>query len=268
MSDFKGLRPTTLVLIHGAWAGSWIWQTLTPLLAEENIKVIAPDMPGTPVNPDARLSLEGCVDEVLACCAGLEGPLFLLGHSGGGVIATQAAETLGGRASGVIFVAGMMLPSGRGFAELVAELAGQFPEAAGIGPHLHWNADRSVSSVPASAARDIFLQDLPPAQADAAAARLSPQPEATRALIPCWTEEGFGRLPRLYVEALQDRSVILPAQRLMQRRVPGARVVSLDTGHVPQVAAPQALARVILAFMNDYAIHSFQDRNAGIQDPA
>jgi len=67
-------------------------------------------------------------------------------------------------------------------------------------------------------------------------------------LIPTWSPERFGRLPRLYVEAKKDRSVVLPVQRRMQQLVPGAEVVSLDTGHVPQVAAPEAVASALAAF--------------------
>jgi pimeloyl-ACP methyl ester carboxylesterase len=61
--------------------------------------------------------------------------------------------------------------------------------------------------------------------------------------------ERFGRVPRLYVKALDDRSVILAAQRQMQRLVPGARVVSLPTGHAPQFSAPERLAGAIVPFL-------------------
>ena len=50
----------------------------------------------------------------------------------------------------------------------------------------------------------------------AAAQRFCSQPEGTRALVANWTAERFGRLPRLYVEATEDRSVVLAVQRKMQ----------------------------------------------------
>lgn len=245
------MREPTLVLIHGAWAGSWVWDAIRPMLDASGIRVVTPDMPGSTAHPAEgdQLSLQGCVDHVLQCCADVHGPLFLLGHSGGGVIATQAAEAISERVSGVIYVAGMMLPSGLGFAELTAELRRDIPEAAGITPFLEWSAGRDSSRVPLKAARELFLQDLPGEAAFLAAAKFGEQPEGTRAMIPSWTEERFGRLARLYVEALQDRSVIPAAQRRMQALVPGARVVSLDTGHVPQASAPRALADVIFSFI-------------------
>ncbi|QIB51331.1 alpha/beta fold hydrolase [Pseudomonas sp. OIL-1] len=245
------MREPTIVLIHGAWAGSWIWDPIRPMLDASGIRVLTPDMPGSSAHPAEgdQLSLRSCVDHVLECCADVGGPLFLLGHSGGGVIATQAAEAISERVIGVIYVAGMMLPSGLGFAELTAGLRREIPEAAGITPFLEWSADRQTSRVPLNAAREIFLQDLPEEAAFAAAGKLGAQPEGTRAMIPHWTEERFGRLARLYVEARKDRSVILAAQRRMQQLVPGAHVASLDTGHVPQASAPRALADVIFSFI-------------------
>nr|WP_289095252.1 hypothetical protein [uncultured Halomonas sp.] len=101
---------------------------------------------------------------------------------------------------------------------------------------------------PGEAVCEIFLQDLPRDQAMAAAQRFCSQPEGTRALVANWTAERFGRLPRLYVEATEDRSVVLAAQRKMQALVPGAQVVSLPCGHVPQVVQTAAVAEALLAF--------------------
>lgn len=240
-----------LVLIHGAWAASWVWAELRPLLERQGVKTLALDLPGTAANPanTDELSLEACVRYVEQRCAELSGPLFLVGHSGGGVIATQVAEQLHMRLSGVIYIAGMMLPSGLGFAQLCADLSPCEPTASGIGPFLQWNAEHSASRVPPAAACRIFLHDLPVAQARVLAERLDWQPEATRSLVAQWTADRFGRLPRLYVEARQDRSVVLAAQRRMQALVPGAEVASLDCGHVPQASAPSALAEALIPFV-------------------
>jgi len=240
----------TFVLIHGAWAASWVWDSLRAVLQDQGHAVITPDMPGNSRNPATpeQFNMQGCVAQVQVCCAQVSGPLIIVGHSGGGVIATQVAETMAERVAGVAYIAGMMLPSGLGFAELSDEAQKQHPQAAGIWPHLQWSADRQSSTVPPQAVCEVFLQDLPHEQAMAAAQHFCPQPEGTRALIADWTPERFGRLPRLYIEATQDRSVVLPAQRRMQQLVPGAEVVSLETGHVPQVTATDAVAEALLAF--------------------
>jgi len=244
--------PITAVLIHGAWAGGWVWETITPYLEERGFRVLAPDLPGCGPrlgNP-AEASIERCVADLEKQLEGVKGPLLLVGHSGGGAVATQLAEAISERVIGVAYLAGMMLPSGTGFGDVVGEMVKDFPEASGIGPFLDWEADGQVSRVQAPAIRNIFLQDVSAQVAEQAISRFTPQAEGSRALVPSWTQVRFGQLPRLYVEALQDRSVVLPVQRRMQQLVPGAKVVSLDTGHVPQVAAPAAVADALAEFVS------------------
>jgi len=179
----------------------------------------------------------------------VEGPLLLVGHSGGGAVATQLAEAIPERVIGVAYLAGMMLPSGTGFGQIVSDMREQYPEASGIGPFLTWEDNGQVSRVPADAIRQIFLQDVSESIAEQAIPRFNPQAEGSRMLVPHWTDARFGKLPRLYIEARQDRSVILPVQRRMQQLVPGASIVSLDTGHVPQVAAPGCVALALAEFV-------------------
>ena len=243
----------TAVLIHGAWAGGWVWETITPYLEEHGFRVLAPDLPGCGArlgNP-AEASIDRCVADLEKQLEEIKGPLLLVGHSGGGTVATQLAESIAERVIGVAYLAGMMLPSGTGFGEVVGEMVKEFPEASGIGPFLEWEADGLVSRVQPSAIRNIFLQDVSEQVAEQAICRFTAQAEGSRALVPRWTQARFGQLPRLYVEALQDRSVVLPVQRRMLQLVPGARVVSLNTGHVPQVAAPEPVADALAEFVSD-----------------
>lgn len=242
----------TAVLIHGAWAGGWVWDTITPYLEARGFRVLAPDLPGcgARLGDPATASLTGCIDDLEQQLSAVAAPLLLVGHSGGGAVATQLAEAISERVVGVAYLAGMMLPSGTSFGEVVAEMVDDYPEASGIGPYLEWEAEGQVSRVPAHAIRDIFLQDLSSAIAQQAIPRFGPQAEGSRALVPHWTPERFGQLPRLYVEARQDRSVVLPVQHQMQQLVPGAQVASLDTGHVPQVAAPESVADALAKFVS------------------
>ena len=67
-------------------------------------------------------------------------------------------------------------------------------------------------------------------------------------IIPSWTPAGAGTVPRLYIEALQDRSVPIGVQRTMQRLVPGAQIASIDTDHAPQLSAPETVIELLLNF--------------------
>ena len=100
------------------------------------------------------------------------------------------------------------------------------------------------------AALAYFFHDCPPADAVAAAQRLTPQPDGGRTVRAHLTAERFGRVPRLYIEADADRSVIPACQRRMQALVPGAQVVTIPTGHAPQLATPELLAEALIPFLS------------------
>lgn len=240
-----------VILIHGAWQGGWAWDRFLPMLAEAGFDADAIDLPGNGSDrtPAADVSLDLYVAHVGTRIEAGEGPVAVVGHSGGGVIASQVAEQFCERVSGVAYVTGMMLPDGGTFGGVVGDLAEQDPAAAGIRPHLLWSDDRLTSTVPADAAREIFYHDCDPADARAACAMLVPQPEGGRAISPRLTAGRFGTVPRLYVEARRDRSLVLAAQRRMQALVPGAEIATLDSGHAPQLAMPEKLAACVIPWL-------------------
>ena len=250
MSDFD-----PVILIHGAWQGSWAWARFVPYLQAAGFVTHAVDLPGNGVDGSdpADVTFEACLQHAFGVVKSFGRPDSLVAHSGGGLLATAFAERWPEHVSRLVYVAGMMLPGGESFEDIVKSVSAQHPEAAGIWPHLVWSANRRTSHVPSEAAIAFFLQDCPESDAAVAAAQLTPQGEGGRAVTTPATSARYGRIPRLYVEALDDRSVILPVQRAMQARAPGASVVSLPTGHAPQFSAPARLAEAIIPFLASIA---------------
>lgn len=244
-----------VVLIHGAWQGSWAWQCLLPFLHEGGLETRAVDLPGSgnETVPARDVTLDTCLDYLDDVLNEIGRPVSLVGHSGGGVIASAAGERFRDRVSRIAYVAGMMLPSGMSFGDLQSELAGLDGFSHGISDRIVYSDDGLSSTVPPEEAAAIFFNDCPRDVAMAAAMKLTPQAEGARAIPPLLTPERFGTLPRLYVEATDDRSVVLLAQRRMQELVPGAEVRSLPTGHAPQLSAPDLLADALIPFLTDAA---------------
>ena len=240
-----------VVLIHGAWQGSWGWAHLIPLLEAAGLECTAVDLPGsgTETVPASEITLATCLDYLDDVLSGIGRPVSLVGHSGGGVIASAVGERFRERVARIAYVAGMMLPSGMTFGDLQKELQGQEGFSQGISDRIVYSEDRQSSTVPPEDAAAIFFNDCPRDIAMEAATKLTPQAEGARAILPELTPERFGTLPRLYVEATDDRSVVLLAQRRMQELVPGAVVKSLDTGHAPQLSNPGLLADALLPFL-------------------
>jgi pimeloyl-ACP methyl ester carboxylesterase len=250
-----------MVLVHGAWQGSWAWQAWQPELQRLGWHASAVDLPGNGVDPADRtlpadVSPALYTAHVIATLQRLGGPVVLVSHSGGGVVASMVAEAMPEAVACLVYVAGMMLPDGLSFRELVQQEQAAQPrlDLGGIVPHLQWSADGLSSSVPADAARAIFLHDCDAAAAAAAAARLTPQPERGRAIAPSLSAARYGRVPRVYVEALADRSLHLPLQRRMQALSPGALRLAIDCGHVPQLARPRQLAELLCRELDRLAV--------------
>lgn len=250
-------QPSHAILIHGAWQGSWVWQDFAPLLAKAGFVPHAIDLPGNGADdtPLKDVSLDLYLDHIGALIEKLEGDVLIIAHSGGGVVGTALGERYSQRIKAIAYIAGMMLPSGWSFGTVLAEERAEERGLLGIGPYLHWNEGRTVSSVPAEAGAKIFLNDMPFDVALAGAENLTPQAEPGRAFKTEWTAERFGTIPRIYVECAQDLSVLRPIQQAMQNAVPGAHRIALDAGHVPHVSQPQVLADALIPALRDVALH-------------
>ena len=64
------------------------------------------------------------------------------------------------------------------------------------------------------------------------------------------TEEHFGRIPRVYIETLNDRGVSPSLQKKMYTASPCQRVISMETSHSPFFSAPQELVRHLVSLVS------------------
>jgi len=80
--------------------------------------------------------------------------------------------------------------------------------------------------------------------------------DATRDVAPRITAGQFGTVPRIYIEALRDRSVLPVVQRRMQALVPGATIRSIEAGHAPMFADSESLSALLISSIDDLAISS------------
>src|SRR5471030_612158 len=78
MSDFD-----PVILIHGAWQGSWAWARFTPYLEAAGLVVHAVDLPGNGVDGSdpADVTFEACLQHVHGVVRALDRPVSLVGHS-------------------------------------------------------------------------------------------------------------------------------------------------------------------------------------------
>lgn len=112
-----------MVLIHGAWQGSWAFAAWTPLLQARGWKVLAVNLPGNDAaaEDDSCANLDGYTAHVLRVLESLDDPAVVVGHSGGGMTASQVAQAAPERVSALVYLAGMMLPSGMSYGDVIAQ---------------------------------------------------------------------------------------------------------------------------------------------------
>ena len=80
-----------IVLVHGAWGGSWSWERVVPLLEANGHQVVAVDLPTIEADPNDPPGLYDDAAAVREAIDSLDGPVVLAGHSYGGMVITAAA---------------------------------------------------------------------------------------------------------------------------------------------------------------------------------
>lgn len=232
------------VLIHGAWHGAWCWKKVAPLLEERGHTVVAPDLPGrgSDSTPLAELTLQAYVDRVCGVLDAQPEPAVLIGHSMGGAIITQTAEERPDKIRALVYLCAFLPRDG----ETVLGLAASEP-ASLVTQNLVVSDDQRSATLRGDSLRDAFYGDCSDEDAAWAASLLVPEALAPATTPLCTTEANWGRVPRIYIETLQDRALPPPLQQRMYTASPCERVITMDTSHSPFLSAPQQVASHLLS---------------------
>jgi pimeloyl-ACP methyl ester carboxylesterase len=224
----------TLVLVHGAWHGSWCWEELTPLLVDKGFNCQAIDLP-----------LSSLADDIAATEELLErisSDIVLVGHSYGGSVITAAGRHP--RVVALVYVAAMALQPWE------TSVTHEFSSVSEEMLQRHLNTaiieGDTVSINPASAV-ETFYHDCDSQVAARATARLRPMH------IACMDgvvgAAAWANRRTLYVVTADDRAVPPETQQRMADRI-DAEVTTLHTGHSPFYADPSQLADAISQFLS------------------
>ena len=176
------------------------------------------------------------------CRRARQRPVVLAGHSRGGVVIGPAAEAAPESIDALVYICALMLPDGMSRAAF-KKLEEPNPRFDEIIIPVYGDAGTIVDPV---VAPQVFAQLSPPGKVADAMDRLVAEPKGPRETALRLTPERFGRIARTYVECTQDRTIPLSSQRLMQKLVPGAEVVTLDADHSPFLSCPRELAQALI----------------------
>ena len=112
-----------IILVHGAWVGSWEFDPLVQILRERGWEVDALDLPSTG-------STESMIQDAAAITAAIDragGPVVLVGHSYGGVPVTEAGDHPA--VERIVYVAAFALDAGE---SVITSMGGSLPGVWGI----------------------------------------------------------------------------------------------------------------------------------------
>jgi len=217
---------STYVLVHGAWHGSWCWDKVAPLLEAKGHKVIAPDLPGHGADktPISEITLDSYAARVCEVLDAQPEPVILVGHSMGGGVITQTADHRPGRIKTLVYLCGFLPRNG----ESIRSLAKQDPDSVS-GRNRVIDEDGGFSTVKEEALREAFYADCPDEDVERATSLRVPEALAPSQTPVKTTEENFGRVHRIYIQCLRDRSISPALQKRMCEALPCEKVLDLET---------------------------------------
>jgi len=268
-----------VVLVHGAWHGSWCWSLVVEELATRGIASVAVDLDGhglksgspasrwrRPFDADAYASEPSPVAFVTATDSaatlvrqveriGHGEPCVLVAHSMGGVVTTLAAERSPALIGAVVYVSAFVPTRGRPAVEYAfsPENEGSLASAQFIGDPAMVGAVRLDTGDPShrAALYNALYHDVPIATAEAAISLLGPDaPVGLAGEAVTVSTARFGSIPHTYVLCTDDNFVRPPLQRRMIREIDSiARastdVVELKSSHSPFLSRPVEIADAI-----------------------
>ncbi len=126
----------TILLVHGAWSGSWSWRKAGDLLRKRGYEVFAPTLTGLAerahVAPQ-HVNLTSHIEDIagLMRYENLENVL-IVGHSYGGMVITGAADRETARVKGMIYVDAFAPENGQCLWDLAGEKSANAQRAAAM----------------------------------------------------------------------------------------------------------------------------------------
>lgn len=228
--------PATLVLVHGAWSGSWTWWKLAPVLDELRVPCIAVDLPSCSA-PDTTVDIHDDAAHVRATAASINGPVVLVGNSYGGAVIT-AGGLDAPNVKRLVYLAAHMPDAGEAlFALMSGSATPDFGGAVSVLPDGRMRLDPDVVA-------RVAVQQAPDADRDVMRTRLAPAMSMGTDFAVAFGRVAWREVPSTYVVCTDDRSLAPDAQRIWAKER-ATDVIELPFDHCPQVSHPREIAELL-----------------------
>jgi pimeloyl-ACP methyl ester carboxylesterase len=243
----KEPKDVRFVLIHGGFHGAWCWSRTIPELEKLGHEAAAIDIPGHGERADEEATMSGRLDAVLEA---LRPGDVLVGHSGGGLEITRAADAASDLVAHVIYLAAALPLEGRLMQDALVYrddggTEGDY-DVTGMLQHLRFDDDGSMAFADVEGAKKLFYHDCDDATARWAFERLTPERAGDTATTPISVERFWeADLPRSFIICLQDRAQPRWLADVTARRL-GVEPLAIDASHSPFLSRPAELAHLLI----------------------
>jgi len=247
MADKSSAR--AIVLVHGAWHGGWCWRDVAPLLREEGLAVFCPTLTGLGERGHLTVpvpSLETHITDIVRIVEWNEfEDVVLVGHSYAGMVVTGAADRLGDRVTGLVYLDAAVPGDGDDFASWIP---GQ-PRA---------EAEKRRAAYRALSADGIWIPPVPPQMVGIPPGNQSATAWLQRRLTPhplqTWLEParlangGTSGIPKTYVVCTEPPTAMMgyPVQGEIAKQGGEWKYREIACGHDMMVVKPRETAALIL----------------------
>jgi len=224
----------TVVLVHGASAGSFTWRNVVKGLEERGIDAVAVDLPSCTKN-DPTIGFKQDAAAVRATLDGIEGPVVLVGNSYGGVVITEAAHPAVKR---LVYQAAFMPPTG------VVPLSEMQPAAApGFMEAIKFRDDM-LSELPEDATFGFAMQQLPPDQVEWVRSHAGVLMSFGTDMEASITRAAWDDTPSTYVVCTEDRA-IRPEMQREWAKTRASDSVEWPSDHCAQLSHPDLVVDLL-----------------------
>jgi pimeloyl-ACP methyl ester carboxylesterase len=223
----------TLLLVHGAYHGPWVWDRVIEQLPGVNVRMVA--CPSSGSDLEKLGTLQDDAGAVSAAVAEIAGPIVVVAHSYAGAVVTEALAGAD-NVERIVYLAAGMLDVGE-------SLLG----SAGGVPPSWWLISRNegpeggIIRVAKDEATDVFYADVDSDLAAAAVAQLVPASYSSQ--TGPVSKAAWHAIPSTYVICTEDNAIPPFAQEAMAQRA--KRVLRLNSSHSPFLSMPAELAALL-----------------------
>lgn len=244
----SSVNEKTYVIVPGAWSAPYAWANVKTDLETAGNKVVVIQLPGhgTDQTVPQGLTLDVYKNFVINTIDSIGGRVILVGHSFGGVIISDVAESIPSKIEKLVYIAAFVPLSGQsGLALASADTTSV------LGANLVPSEDGSTLGVVQNEIVPSFIQDGTTAEQNLLLTNFKEEPTTPLTNPVTLTAANYGSVPKVYIKTLMDHAITPTLQGQMLAATPAfSSILAINTSHSPFLVKPDSVAALLTLAAN------------------